>query len=135
MPALALPEQVTPPALAFWGRLDVKPKFWPCPRGSVCLMILIWPQFAISRCSISMSSGFEVKLDPDVRDSHTSCGNALQPVNPRTFVRLTPNSANCCATRAVLSIPLLPAVMADWFEHPSTSLAVVLLHPPTVIPL
>src|SRR5215471_16412399 len=67
MPALALPEQVTSPTLAFWGRLDVKPKFWPCPRGSVCLMILIWPQFAISRCSISMSSGFEVKLDPDVR--------------------------------------------------------------------
>src|SRR6516162_6430352 len=81
-----------------------------------------------------MSSGFEVKLDPDERDCHTSCVNGLQPVNPSTFVRLTPNSANCCATRGVLSIPLSPAAMADWFEHPSTSLWVV-PQPPTVIPL
>src|SRR5690242_2776999 len=100
MPVPLLPGQVTPPAELFWGRLDEKLNTLSFPRGSVCLMILISPQFSIGWCSTSMSSGLEVKLDPDDRDSHTSCVKALQPVSPSTFVRLTPNSANCCATRA-----------------------------------
>ena len=71
--------------------VEVKLKSWFCPRGSVCLMILISPQFVIVWLSISMSCGFEVKLDPDERDSHTSWGKAKHfPLRPSAFVRSIP---------------------------------------------
>jgi len=69
----------------------------------------------------STSSGLEVKLDPDERDSHTCCGKQGSGPPPRAWVRSTPNSANCCATKAVPLIPLSPAAIAAWFALPSNS--------------
>ncbi len=106
------------------GMSDVKPKFWLMPRGSVCLMILISPQFAIWVFWTSMSSGDEVKLDPDERDSQTCCGKAthVEALRPSASVKLTPNSANWLTPIAVLLIPLSAAAMADWFDCPSNRL-------------
>src|SRR5215472_1779269 len=101
---------------------DEKLKFWSCPRGSVCLMILISPQFWIVWCSTSMSCGFEVKLDPDERDSQTCCGKEKHlPPRLSAWVRLMPNSANWLVASAVPLSPLSAAVIGDWFDLPSKS--------------
>ena len=71
------------------------------------LRMMTWPQFEIGVVSIERSSGFEEKLDPDERDSQSVCDVVLQAFGfwPSAVVRLTPNSANCPATRAW---PLIP---------------------------
>src|SRR3989442_10428089 len=86
--------------------LDVKLKFWFLPRGSVCLMIVILPQFWILIAWNSRSCGLELKLDADERDSHTCCGKEKHlPVRPSTFVRLTPISLKA---KVGSSVPLIP---------------------------
>src|SRR6266516_4749089 len=85
-------------------------------------MIVIEPQFWIVCDSISLSCGFELKLDPDDRDSQTSCGNVMHfPLRPRAALRLMPNSATALAPRAAPLIPLSAPAMADWFDWPSNS--------------
>src|SRR5919197_1263990 len=66
-PALPFAAHATPPALEFCGRFDEKLNFLSTPRGSVCLMTLISPQFEIVRFSIEMSFVVETKLEPDDR--------------------------------------------------------------------
>src|ERR1700760_4718589 len=79
-----------------------------------------WAQVLIVSCSTSMSSGLEVKLEPEERDSQTSCGKERQLApRPRACVRLTPNSANCCATKAVPLSPFWAAAIAFGLASPS----------------
>src|SRR5262249_61596322 len=90
--------------------------------GSVCLMMTTSPQFWMVLCTNSTSCGFEVKLDPDERDSHTCCGKEKHlPLRFRTCVRLTPNSANSFISSGVPWIPLSEALMCDVFALPSNS--------------
>src|SRR6266700_3099718 len=72
----------------------------------VCLMIVIVPQ--VGRFTISTSSGCEVKLDPEERDTQVWLamqGSAPPPPALTAWVRLIPNSANALVGR---SAPLMP---------------------------
>src|SRR5690349_21823938 len=86
-------------------------------------MILICPQFESVPPWMLMSSGFELKLDPEARDSQTVCAKVSQAVveSPRASVRFTPNSANSPAETAWPLIALSAAAMSAWFTAPSNN--------------
>src|SRR5579862_1205892 len=98
-------------------------------------MIVIEPQ--VLTLTNSRSSGDEVKLDPDERDSHTCCGkhgNGLLLVAPRALDRSTPNSENWFTANAVPLIPLSPPgaiapviPFTPVFDEPSNSVGLTVI--------
>src|SRR5260370_8313788 len=111
---------------------ELKLNAWFCPRGDVCLITTTSPQLLIVCWLMSRSWGFEVKLDPEDRDSHVCCGKLKQwPEMPSACERLIPNSENWLTGRAMPLIPLSAAAIGDWFDLPLdiAPLGVITLEP------